>query len=58
MYPYILFFLLTMYVITEQGNWEIQGLDIYMKILQFDKKLAYDLYTDAINEGYNSTVFD
>lgn len=47
-----------MYVITEQGNWEIQGLDIYMKILQFDKKLAYDLYTNAINEGYKSTVFD
>lgn len=47
-----------MYVITEQGNWEIQGLDIYIKILQPDKKLAYDLYTGAINKDYNATVFD
>lgn len=41
MYVYIYnFLLLTRYVITEQGNWEIQGLDIYTKILQLDKKLA------------------
>lgn len=52
------FLLLTWYVITEQGNWEIQGLDIHMKILQLDKKLAYDLYTDVTNKGYNSPVFD
>lgn len=29
-----------------------------MKILQLDKKLAYDLYTDVINKGYKSPDFD